>query len=413
MQDAEIFDAYERHISPSYPAFLSKLGIEHTAVKAQGAVITASDGKEYLDCVSGYGLHNLGHNHPEIVQELINQLQASQQLARPFIIDKQVELAEKLAEISPGDLSCTLFCNSGSEAVDSAIKLARLIKKKSVIISAQGAFHGYTYGALSASGIPSVKRSFAPLIPAVEQVPFGDIEALQKKISPETGAVLLEPIQHEAGVNTASTGYFKEVRRLCDEYNALLVLDEIKTGFGKTGRMFACEIYGVVPDLLVLGKSMGGGIMPIGALVGKKQFWTKLGLSFPMTASSYAGNVLACVAALKTIDILENQNLLTHCRNMGNMLFSSLEKAAQKYPGILKHVSGLGLLNGIQAASPMTAVQLVRAMIAQNILVFQSFGSPSWVTIEPPLVISSKQISSIVRALEKACSSVQTKIQGM
>lgn len=413
MQDAEIFDSYERHISPSYPAFLSKLGIEHTAVKAQGAVIFTSDGKEYLDCVSGYGLHNLGHNHPEIVQELINQLQANQQLSRPFIIEKQVELAEKLAEITPGDLSCTLFCNSGSEAVDSAMKLARLTKKNSVIISAQGAFHGYTYGAISASGIPSVKRSFAPLVPAVEQVPFGDVEALQEKISLETGAVLLEPIQHEAGVNTTSSGYFREVRRLCDQNNALLILDEIKTGFGKTGRMFACDIYGVVPDLLVLGKSMGGGIIPMGALVGKKRLWTKLGLSFPMTASSYAGNVLACAAALKTIEILESRDLLAHCRNMGEILFLALERAVQKYPGILKRVSGLGLLNGIQTASPRTAAQLVREMIAQGILVFHSFGSPSWVTIEPPLVISPEQISSIVRAFDNACSSIRTGHQGM
>jgi len=240
-------------------------------------------------------------------------------------------------------------------------------------------------------------------------VAFGDIDALREKIDARTGAVLLEPVQHEAGVVTAPAAYFQAVRRLCDEYDVMLILDEIKTGFGKTGRMFACQHLGIVPDLLLLGKSMGGGLIPMGAVVGRSRFWTKLGLSFPMTASSYAGNVLACAAALKTIDILHKEALPARCAELGDTLLAALQAAVDGYPEVLQNASGLGLLTGVQTVNPRMALRLVQEMIARDVLVFRSFGNPTWVTIEPPLVITKEHLEIVTHAFSDACHTLQNR----
>ena len=404
-----LFDNYSRLISSTYPAFLKRLGLSTTAIKAEGATITDSKNKTFIDCISGYGLFNLGHNHPQIVKALIRQLNSNQQFNKPFIIEQQVELAELLADITPGDLSCSFVCNSGSEAIDNAIKLARLSQKKSQIIAAHGGFHGYTFGALSVTGIPSIKRSFGPLVPDILHVPFGDPEALKEKITQNTAAVLLEPVQHEAGVVLATKSYFQKVRKICNQNNVLLILDEIKTGFGKTGKMFACEHYGIVPDLLVLGKSMGGGLIPIGGLVGLKRLWGKSSYSFAMSASSFAGNILACTAARETIRILQRSNIIDDCATKGALLLNGLKKIKTKFPRIVTKVTGIGLLLGIQAADDRKAFELSKEMINQGILMLQAYGNSTVLMIEPPLVISENQINQVLNAFDTACSKMNDK----
>ncbi len=401
--NVSLYEAYTRHINASYPAFLERLGLSTRAAKAEGSTITDSEGKTYIDCSGGYGLFNLGHNHPRIIQSIADQLKTNQPFNKPFISDQQVELAEKLAEISPGDMTCSFICNSGSEAVDSALKLARLAQGKTEIIAAYGGFHGYTYGALSATGIDSFNRAFRPLVPGITHVPFGDSETLSEQMNPGTAAFIVEIVQHEGGVNLASETYFREVREICDRNGALLIIDEIKTGFGKTGRMFACAHYGLVPDMMVLGKSRGGGLIPIGAVIGRKNLWRKFSYSFPMSASSFAGNVLACTAAVQTIEILRDGDLIRDCVGKGERLRAGLSRLMEEYPRLLKRVSGMGLLIGLQAADDVTAFELSREAIARGVLIFQAFSNRSVLMMEPPLVITGDQIDRVLSALEGAC----------
>ena len=401
--DDNIYNLYSEYISQVYPNFLRKIGLNNVAVKAEGAIIIDSSGKEYIDCIGGYGLFNLGHNHPIVIQSLIEQLQERQLFTKPLITEISTVLARKLTEITPGDLSCSFICNSGSEAIDSAIKLARMATRKKTIISAKNSFHGYTFGALSVSGIPSFKKLFEPLLPDIINIPFGDAKVLKEQITEDTAAVLLEPIQHEAGIVMPSEGYFRDVRRICDEKNTLLIIDEIKTGIGKTGFMFASEHFDVVPDILVTGKSLGGGLIPIGALVAKKSLWKKFSFSFSMSASSYAGNTLACRAAITTINLLQRGSYLTDCKTKGSYLIEELQKIAQHHHKIIKKVSGLGLLIGVETISPSTTFQISGALIRQGVLAVPAFANSSTLMIEPPLVISDEQVAKIIKSLDNAC----------
>jgi len=407
-KDMNLFESYGRLINPAYPSFLNKLGLNKVAVSAQGATITDSQGNTYVDCVGGYGLFNLGHNNPDIIESLTDQLKEQQLLTKPLISEIQVRLAECIEKITPGDLSCSFILNSGSEAIDCAIKLVRLHRGKKTIITAQKSFHGHTFGALTASGIPSFKRAFQPLLPGFINVPFGDIEALKQSITADTGAVLIEPIQHEAGILLPPDGYLHEVRKLCDEHGLILILDEIKSGFGKTGRMFACEHYDVVPDILVLGKSLGGGLIPTGAVVAKNHLWKRFGLSFSMSASSYAGNVLACRVGLSTIRYIQEGSLLADCAEKGKMLLRSLRDCVSEYPNILQSVEGLGLLIGIETKSGKIALELTKEMIRLGIIMVPAFGNSSVLMVEPPLVISFQQIRAVVDSFAAACVNVSS-----
>jgi len=405
-KDMNLFESYGRLINPTYPSFLNKLGLNKVAVGAQGATITDSEGNTYIDCVGGYGLFNVGHNNPDIIESITDQLKEQQLLTKPLISEIQVRLAECIENITPGELSCSFILNSGSEAIDCAIKLARLHRGGKTIITAQKSFHGHTFGALTASGIPSFKRAFQPLLPGFISVPFGDIEALKQSISTDTGAVLIEPILHEAGILLPPNGYLQKVRKLCDEHGLILMLDEIKTGFGKTGRMFACEHYDVVPDILVLGKSLGGGLIPTGAVVAKSFLWKRFGLSFPMSASSFAGNVLACRAGLSTIRYIQRGSLLADCAEKGKMLLHSFRDYVGEYPNILRSADGLGLLIGIETQSGKIALELATEMIRQGIIVVPAFGNSSVLMVEPPLVISVQQIRAVVDSFAAACVNV-------
>lgn len=407
----EVYEAYGKFINQAYPLFLKKLGLNGVAVKAEGATITDSEGKVYIDCVGGYGTSNLGHNHQVLVQSLVEQLYQKNQATRPFITELSVQAAETHTSLTGGTLACSFLCNSGSEAIDNAVKLARLHKRKKQIIAARGAFHGYTCGALSVSGITSFKRPFEPLIPDIDHVPFGEIDPLKQLLSDKTAAVLLEPVQNEAGVVLPPARYFEEVRRICDEKEIILIIDEVKTGLGKTGRVLACEHFGIVPDVLVLGKSLGGGLIPAGALVAKEKLWKKFGLSFSMSASSYAWNALACRAAITTIGLITGGQLVTECAEKGSLLLTGMRSLCARHPALLKQATGLGLLIGLETVHPGVATGLTRELIRQGVLTMPAFGNASVLMFEPPLIISFQQIREIITCLERSCEQLDRKAE--
>ena len=410
LDDDALIESYTRLVNPAYPSFLHKLGLDRVAARAEGTTITDSQGKTYIDCAGGYGLFNLGHNSPVIIDALVDQLSQRQQLTKPFITDVQVHFATCLEQLAPGDLTCSFLCNSGSEAIDSAIKLARLHTGATQIIAAEKSFHGYTLGALSASGIPSFKRGYGPLLPGFSHVPFGDAGAIEKAITAQTAAILLEPIQHEAGVLVPPDDYLREVRRICNAHNILLILDEIKTGIGKTGRMFACEHCGVTPDILVLGKALGGGVIPIGALLGKSTLWRKFGLSFPMSASSFAGNALACRAGIATLQHVQASGLLGECTEKGRLLMSELRHLIGCFPHVLRSVDGAGLLIGLGTCSRAIAIALARAMIQRGVLMLPAFANPAVLMVEPPLVITVPQLHRVLASLRAACEAMKQRV---
>jgi putrescine aminotransferase len=401
--DTLLYESYGRLVSPSYPSFLKRLGLTCGVVRAEGATITDSSGKTYIDCVAGYGVFNLGHNCAAIIDAVIDQLNQKSLTTRPFISDIQVGFAELLSSIAPGELSCSFLLNSGSEAIDCAIKLVRLAKGRPGIITAQGSFHGHTLGALSACGTPSFKRAFEPLIPGFVTVPYGDVGAIERSMSEATAAVLIEPVQHEPGVVLPPDGYLRAVQDLCSRHDLLFVLDEVKTGMGKTGRLFACEHHDVEPDILCLGKSLGAGIVPVGAVVAKPELWRRFGLSFPMSASSYAENTLACRVGIEVIHCLEHDDLVRQCAEKGVFLMEHLRRCCTKYRHVLRTVSGLGLLVGLECVSANIALNLLREMIRAGVLVMTAFGNPSVIMIEPPLVISTEQLGRVIHALDCAC----------
>lgn len=399
---------YGEFINRWYINHLKKMGIRNLGSKAKDATITDSEGNVFIDCTSGYGIANLGHNNDKLIEALIDQLHNKEVNSKPFINEIQVKFAELLDKTIKGELKCSFLLNSGSEAIETALKLVRLYKGDKKIIYIEDSFHGHTLGALSTSGVAEFKKSFEPLMPGFSQVPFGNFDAINNLDLDDVGAIIIEPIQHDAGVRITPIDYLQKVRKLCDEKNIILIFDEVITGFGKTGHMFAYEIFDVTPDILVFGKSLGGGLIPIGGVIAKKSLWQRFGLSFPMSATSYGGNTLACRVAFETINIILQNNLLEGAQRKGEIISDALNRLGHKHPEIIESVNGVGLLYALKMVNKNIAFEIVQKMIENKIIIYQSFGNSSILMFEPPLVITDDQISYVIDVFSKILESIDT-----
>jgi putrescine aminotransferase len=399
------FDNYAWHVSRPYVDFLRRFGLDFEAGHAKGAVVEDRSGRKYIDCVGGYGNLNVGHNHPHVVEAMVRALEAGRPVGWPFISEAHVQLAERLAELAPGGLDCCLIVNSGAEAVDSVLKLARLATGRSGVICCHGAWHGFTLGALSVSE-PQMCRSFGPLLPGVRRVLYGDARAAAEAMSAEVGAIIVEPIQSESGAVVPPEGYLRDLASACAASGVLLILDEIKSGMGKTGKMFACEFELVEPDVLLVGKSLGGGVMPIGAMVAKRKWWAKFGLSFAMTSSSAAGNALACAAGLATLEVVQSDDLCANAERQGSRLRHALDGLSSLHPELLRGVTGRGLLLGVHTASQKVAYEIAAHCVRHGILMMPAFLDRACLLIEPPLCIDDTQIDEVLGGVQQACEAV-------
>lgn len=317
-------------------------------------------------------------------------------------------VGERPADLTPGALDCCLIVNSGAEAVDSALKLVRLATGRSGIICCHGAWHGFTMGALSVSE-PEMCRKFGSLLPGVCRVPYGDAHAARAAISAEIGAIILEPIQSESGGIVPPESYLTELAAICAASGVMLIFDEIKSGMGKTGKMFACEFEQAEPDVLLVGKSLGGGVMPIGAMVAKRKWWTKVGLSFAMTSSSSAGNAFACAAGLATLDVIQSENLCANAEIQGRRLQQALVDLSLMYPALIRAVTGRGLLLGLHTASQKVAYEIVTHCVRHSVLIMQAFLDRKRLLIEPPLCIDDAQVDQVIQALYRSCTAVSSR----
>lgn len=366
-------------------------------VKGRGTRVYDSDGKEYIDFVAGVATVNLGHCNPRVVVALQKQAQRLMHVSNHFYIEPQIALAKALVTHSFADK--VFFCNSGTEAVEAALKLSRRYSREVLkldrheVITMRGGFHGRTFGSVSATAQEKFHQGFEPMVPGFRYVPFNDLAAVEAAVTDKTCAVLVEPLQGEGGVNVPAPGYLKALRQICDRHRLLLVLDEVQTGMGRTGRLFAYEHEGVTPDVMVLAKGLGAG-MPIGALLATDQAAQAL---VPGThGSTFGGNPLACAAGLAALEaLLEDGIIIQNVETLGKRLLAGLERLKAKYP-FIKDVRGKGLLVGMEL--DFEGKDIVTACMKDGFLVNCTAGTV--LRFMPPLIVSDEEIDQLVAVLD-------------
>ncbi|MEV4502485.1 acetylornithine transaminase [Streptomyces klenkii] len=365
-------------------------------VCGEGATVQDADGRTYLDLVGGIAVNALGHAHPAVVRAVSEQIATLSHVSNLYVAEPPVRLAERLLELSGRD-GRVFFSNSGAEAVEAAFKIARRTGRTRMVAAA-GGFHGRTMGALALTGQPAKQDPFRPLPGEVTHVPYGDVQALRAAVDERTAAVVLEPVQGENGVVPAPPGYLRAAREITGAAGALLVLDEVQTGVGRTGHWFAHETAGVEPDVVTLAKGLGGGL-PIGATVA---FGRAARLLTPgQHGSTFGGNPVACAAALAVLATIETDGLLEHVRRVGERLRAGI--AATGHP-LLREVRGAGLLLGVVLAAPVAA-RAQRAALEAGFLV--NAAAPDVLRLAPPLVLGEGQVDAFVRALPRVLDAAE------
>jgi len=361
-------------------------------VKGKGIVVTDADGKQYLDFLGGIATSILGHAHPSIVKAVSKQVATLSHVSNFYAHPNAVELAEKLVSMTGDKSARVFFCQSGAEANEAAFKLSRRTGRVRAV-AAQGAFHGRTMGALSLTGQPSKREPFLPLIKGVKHVPFGDIESMRRAVTKKTAMVIIEPMMGEAGVIVPPADYLQQIRQLCDEKGALLVIDAVQTGIGRTGDWFGYEYAGITPDVITLAKGLGGGL-PLGAMIalGKAAKLFQPGDH----GSTFGGNPVTTAAGLAAIKFIETQKLLKKVEQKGSYLIQELALI----PGV-KEVRGAGLLIGIELES-LNSSDVANSLRAAGVLV--NAANPTTIRIAPALIVTDAQIEKFISIFKKVMS---------
>jgi putrescine aminotransferase len=400
-------ERYRRHLNPGLGRLFQFGGVETVEWAAEGCIVWDAHGREYVDCACGPAIFNIGHRHPHVLAAVRDQLDRMPMSVRTMPSAPQAELAERLAALTPGELQYAFFVNSGAEANEGAIKLARLATGRPGIVAMREAFHGKTLGALSATGREYYRLPFEPLVPGFTHVPFGDAAAVEQAIGPTTGAVMLEPIQGEAGVIIPPEGYLRRVREICDRHNVLLIVDEIQTGLGRTGRLFAVEHEGVTPDVMTLAKALGGGVMPIGAFIARPHLWERLRRDPYIHSSTFGGNPLACRAALAALDVVVEQRLADQAERLGAHFLARLREVESRHPRAIKAVRGRGLMLGVEFIHGDYALVTAAEAGHRGVITFYTLNNPRVIRIEPPLVITTALIDRAVEGINGAVAEAE------
>lgn len=392
---------YERYLNPSWTIGFKLAGLETLAVEAQGAVIRDIYGREFIDFACGPAVFVLGHRHPRVVDAVRRELDRMPLSVRIMPDEPMADLAEIFAQMTPDGLQRSIFTNSGAEANEVALKLARVATGRAGIVSTQGAFHGKTFGSLSVSGRDLYRDPFKPLLPGVTHVTFGDADALAAAIRPDTGAVIMEPIQGENGVIIPPPGYLRRVRDICTRAGAVLILDEVQTGMGRTGKMWACEWEPVAPDILTAAKGFGGGIAPLGGVIARDEVFAPLARD-PYLHSTTFGNRLGWVAAIETFKTIQQDGLLTRATAIGDRLAGGLRQVQRRHPEMIKAVRGKGCLVGVEFAEPDVGLLMMAGLFSRQVLGFQTLNKREVVRFAPPLVSTDEQVDRVVDAMAGA-----------
>lgn len=373
-----------------------------------GAVFRDLIGREYIDCLGGYGMMDLGWGHPDVVAAVRAQLNRTPMPSQELIDPLRGVLARLMANITPGDLKYSFFAGSGTESIEGAIKLAKMYTKKNGFIVAVKAFHGKTLGSLSMMGKFDFRQPPGILYGGpIYHVPFGDADAVEqqldicKKVGVDLAAVLFEPIQGEAGAIVPPDDFWPRVRELTKHYGVLLIADEVQTGMGRTGKLWGLDHWGVVPDILAVAKSLGGGVMPVSAFCSTEEIWQCMMYPNPFIhTTTTGGGALACSAAIASIHVTLRDRMWEQAAEKGDYLIPKLKELAARYPQIFEDITGKGLLIGMHFHDPETGYKIASGLFKRGVLVAGTLTSAQTVRIEPPLVITYDQINTVLDRLE-------------
>ena len=379
MNTKELEQKYELAVYPRRDVIL---------VGGKGASLFDDQGREYIDCASNVGVSNIGHGHESVAKAMYEQYLTLGNCYSMFYNPVRARLAQKLVDLAPGNLNRVFFCNSGAEANEAALKFARASTGNPEIIACMRGFHGKTMGALAATWGPEYQKPFAPMLPGFKHVPYNKFDKLEAAVGEKTAAILLEPVQGEGGVRVGDREYFRKVRDLCDDRNILLIMDEVQTGFGRTGTMFACEQF-VAPDLLCLAKSLAGGL-PMGAVICSD----RVNVPVKSHTSTFGGNPTACAAALASIKVIESENLVQNAAALGEYFQGQLRSIESRK---IREVRGLGLMIGVELKEK--AGPYVQKLMNKGIIVL--LAGATVIRLLPPLVISKEQIDFVVKAFKE------------
>src|SRR3984893_12557425 len=365
----------------------------------EGCILRDVAGREFIDCLGGFGIFALGHRHPKVIAAVKAQMDRLALHSQWMLSPRSADAARRLAEITPGNLRKTFWCSTGTESIEGALKLARLYTGKSKFISTINSFHGKTLGSLSVTGRDLFRKPFLPLLEATF-VPYGDADAIDDAIDDQTAAVILEPIQGEGGVIVPPDNYLPAVRQICTEREILLLLDEVQTGLGRTGKMFGCNHSGVVPDIMSLGKGISGGVIPCAAFHTTDEIFNCFHQNPFYHTSTFGANPMATTAAAATIHTLQEENLVARSAEIGNYFKAGLEQLHQRYPEIIRDVRGRGLLFGVEIRDARVGESLAQRMFDRNVLIAYTLNKPEVIRIEPPLIITRKLVDLALERFE-------------
>lgn len=413
----ETVNGFREHVNPGFLQYrksVTKDG-QFAAVEwsDNGACFKDVNGKEYIDCLGGFGIYNVGHRNPKVVKAVTDQLKRQALHSQDLLDPLRAMLAKILADITPGDLKYAFFTNSGTESVEAALKLAKMYSERTTFISTTRAFHGKSLGSLSGTAKGMFRKPFLPLIPGFRHVPFGDFDMMKKTfevceaVGEDVAAVILEPIQGEGGIILPPEGYLKQVRELCDEYGTLLIFDEVQTGMGRTGKMFAADLYEVVPDIICLAKAFGGGVMPAGAIVAREQVFKSWFPNPFMHTTTFGGNPLACAAAIATIGVLIEGNLPERAGVVGEYFLKELKEAALGHEDKVLEIRGQGLMIGIEFHKDEIGYEVSKGMFDRGILVAGTLINSKTIRIEPALTISYEEVNKVINTFKEVLNLVK------
>ena len=394
-----LYDDFRHFVCQTSP---EPMGIE--VERAHGCLVVDKNGKEYLDFLSGIGVASIGHAHPAVVHAVKEQAERylHAMVYGEYVQEPQVQLAKRLAEVAPSSLSVTYFTNSGTEAIEGALKTARKYTDRPGFVSFFGSFHGDTFGSLSVGGNPLYREPFEPLLPGVTFLPFNAKAALER-IDDRVAAVIIEPIQGEGGIRIPDDDFLPALRRRCTEVGALLIFDEVITGFGRTGRMFASEHWNVTPDVLVLAKALGGG-MPLGAFISTPEIMATLSTDPPLAhVTTFGGHPVCCAAGLASLNFMLETNLPQRAQEKGEELIHKLHSLVGH--GEFTTVRGRGLLIGMDFTSPEATRHFVQRCFAAGLILGWTLHRDTVVRLAPPLIISSAEIDRAIAIMHDALHS--------
>ena len=434
-------DQHARHCNPVLHILGRSSGFVKTFVRGEGAYLYDAEGRAYFDCVSGFGSLNLGHNHPAVAEALVDALkQQAPGFVQSAVNPYQGALAADLAALAPSGLEMVFFCNSGTESVEAALKLARITTGRERMLSCEGAYHGKSLGALSVSGTAEYRRPFGQLLAGCDTIPRGDAELLERELATcRFAAFIIEPLQAEGGMYPLPEGFLRRAAELCRKTGTLLIVDEVQTGLGRTGALFACEHEGVEPDVLCLAKSLGGGLMPIGAMLTRRDLWMRAYgtvQTFALHTSTFGGGSLACAAGLATLRILQQERLAENAAERGAQLQRGLTTLCRR-ARCLKEVRGQGLLIGLEfhplpvnvanhwrASDPTGAAAILipqydrlvngfhvlhalhTLLNGHGIYAQMCRSNPFVLRLQPPLIVTAEEIDRLLMALEQTCEEI-------